>query len=114
MSDKHTSGRGYVLTWIGLLVLTALSYLASLVDVGPWDMTVALGIATVKAILVALIFMHLLEGHFTDRMVLLLSLAFVIILTALMIGDIATRHTFPAIQEKPVLPVFEEARAPGH
>lgn len=55
-----TSGYGvYVAVWASLIVLTGATVLASYVDIGIMNIVVALLIASVKASLVALYFMHL-------------------------------------------------------
>jgi cytochrome c oxidase subunit IV len=55
-----TSGYGaYVAVWASLILLSAATVLASYVDVGMINIVVALFIASVKASLVALYFMHL-------------------------------------------------------
>jgi len=50
----------YFLLYIALLVGTALTVGASYIDMGPWNPVVALAIATVKATLVVLFFMHIM------------------------------------------------------
>src|SRR5205814_10692103 len=45
--------------WIALLVGTYLTYAVAKLDLGPYNAAVALIIATTKALLVALFFMHL-------------------------------------------------------
>ena len=93
--DKHLGAGGYALVWIVLLALTGLSYWASTLGLAGWEAPVALAIAVVKATLVVWFFMHLLEAGFAMRMVVLVSALFVLILVALMAGDVATRRTFP-------------------
>ena len=51
--------RKYVMVWVVLLVLTAATVGISLIDLGLWNAAGALTIASVKAVLVALYFMHL-------------------------------------------------------
>lgn len=46
-------------TWGALMILTVLTVTASKFDLGAFDFPVAMGIATVKAMLVLMIFMHL-------------------------------------------------------
>jgi cytochrome c oxidase subunit 4 len=49
----------YVKVLATLLVLTALTVAAAQINFGPWNVVIAMGIATVKASLVLAIFMHL-------------------------------------------------------
>ena len=51
----------YVATLVTLLILTAITVGASYINFGSGNVVIALFIATVKAIIVALIFMHLLH-----------------------------------------------------
>ena len=51
----------YAKTLISLLILTGITVAVSYVDFGAFNVVVALTIATIKAILVALFFMHLLH-----------------------------------------------------
>ena len=51
--------RTYIIVWISLLILTAVTWWVSYVNLGMGNVAVALLIASVKAALVALFFMHL-------------------------------------------------------
>jgi len=51
--------KSYIMVWGALLVLTALTVGVSFMNLGLWNAGVALGIASIKAVLVALYFMHL-------------------------------------------------------
>lgn len=49
----------YVAVWGALIVLTAVTVGISYIDLGLWNASVALSVASLKAVLVALYFMHL-------------------------------------------------------
>ena len=84
--------RRYVAVWLALLALTATTYLTSRVDLGGhWNLVVALSIATVKAALVVLFFMHLWDSRGMNRMVFVVSIFFVLLLIGGVVGDMATR-----------------------
>ncbi len=51
--------RTYIIVWIALLILTGVTWGVSYVNLGMGNVAVALLIASVKAALVALFFMHL-------------------------------------------------------
>jgi cytochrome c oxidase subunit IV len=51
--------RTYILVWLALIVLTVVTWLVSYVHLGLLNVTVAMLIASSKAALVALFFMHL-------------------------------------------------------
>lgn len=60
MANGHGTGYGiYVAVWGGLIVLTGATVAISYVDLGLLNVAAALLIASVKASLVALFFMHL-------------------------------------------------------
>jgi len=56
----------YVIVWACLMALLVLTVVAAFFDLGTWSVVVALLIATAKALLVLLYFMHLrFEKHVT-------------------------------------------------
>ena len=58
--DGHTTPAGTYAKVLGaLLTLTVITVLAAGFEFGPWNTIIALGIASIKASLVALFFMHL-------------------------------------------------------
>lgn len=88
-----------------LLVLTVVTVAVSYVDFGPFNMVIAMGIAAMKATLVALIFMHL---YYDDKLYLtifimsILMLALFIVITlfdTLRRGDIYQQVEKPYTQE---------------
>jgi cytochrome c oxidase subunit 4 len=93
---KHVSGVDYVFTFIGLIVLATVSLLISFLHWPVWGTVIALGIAVIKALLVAFFFMHLAEQRFTNRATVVVSVLFVSLLVGLMAADVATRHTLAA------------------
>lgn len=73
--------------WAALMVLTYLTVAATGVNLGEWNIWIAMGIATVKASLVALIFMHLLYDHPFNGFILVASLVFVMLFIGLALLD---------------------------
>ena len=51
--------KAYIAVWAALIVLTAVTVAVSFLNLGLWNATVALSIASLKSALVALYFMHL-------------------------------------------------------
>jgi cytochrome c oxidase subunit 4 len=83
MEKGHGKGYGiYVAVWSGLVVLTVATVAVSYVDLGLLNVAVALLIASAKAALVALFFMHL---RFEGKLVWTFALVPVFFL-ALIIG----------------------------
>lgn len=81
----------YVKTWAALLVLTALTVLASGFDFGSGNLIVALVIASVKAALVAAVFMHLAYGNKMNALVLVVSVIMLGLLIGMTFMDTDTR-----------------------
>jgi cytochrome c oxidase subunit 4 len=82
----------YFLVWGALLLGTFLTYEVAKIDLGPFNPVVALVIATTKALLVALFFMHL--RHASDRqlkVVVASTLFFLMILLFLTLTDYMSR-----------------------
>jgi cytochrome c oxidase subunit 4 len=94
MSAHSTSSSlaTYVAIWVALLVGTALTVYASGLDLGPFNAAVALTIATIKATLVALFFMHIKgASEKLTKLVVISALFFLLILLSLSMADYATR-----------------------
>ncbi len=82
----------YFAVWVALLVGTGLTVFAATLDLGRFNAPVALGIATVKATLVALFFMHAWHaGEKLTKAVVITALFFLLLLLGLTMSDYATR-----------------------
>jgi cytochrome c oxidase subunit 4 len=95
MSDHSKSSPlpTYFAVWIALLVGTVLTYYAAKIDLGVFNAAVALTIATTKALLVTLFFMHL-KGASEKllKLVVISTIFFLFLLLALSLADYGTRH----------------------
>jgi cytochrome c oxidase subunit 4 len=92
---KHLGPVHYVLVWAALMVLTGVTLAVWKTDLShSGRVVVALTIATVKAALVAVFFMHLWEEQGIARLVLVVSAVFVALLIGLVMADNATRFPF--------------------
>jgi cytochrome c oxidase subunit 4 len=92
MSEHISSVKLYIGIWLALLVGTGLTVAAALVDMGPFNPIVALAIATTKAILVVLFFMHVKYAHEKlTKLVIIAGIFFFLILLALSMADYSTR-----------------------
>ena len=93
---ERASGARYWVTWVALLVGTFLTYALSRVHMHqPWALLVAMAIASTKAMLVVLFFMHLWDHGGANRLVFGTSVFFVALLIGLVVLDNATR--FPLL-----------------
>jgi cytochrome c oxidase subunit IV len=89
---KESSVTFYVGIWLTLLAGTALTVFAARIDLGNFNAAVALTIATVKALLVALFFMHIKGAHEKLlKLVVISTVFFLFILLALSMADYGTR-----------------------
>lgn len=93
MSPTSSIGLGhYLVTWAVLMALGILSYGLVFVSLAPpWGIAVALFIAAIKALLVALVFMHLLQHRGSVRLVAAFGAGFVLLLVVLMVVDVQNR-----------------------
>jgi cytochrome c oxidase subunit IV len=94
MSDHSKSSplKMYFGIWAALLVCTYLTYKAAFIELGRFNTPVALGIATFKATLVVLFFMHVWHaGEKLIKLVVISALFFLLLLLGLSMTDYATR-----------------------
>jgi cytochrome c oxidase subunit 4 len=73
--------------WATLLVLTYVTVAVTYVDLGEFNLIIAMAIATVKAALVVLFFMHLFYDHPFNACIFIISLAFVALFVILALLD---------------------------
>jgi cytochrome c oxidase subunit 4 len=92
---KHLGPAQYVLVWVALMVLTGVTLAVWKTNLSYGARVVlALSIATAKAALVAIVFMHLWEERGVARLVLVVSALFVALLIGLTLMDNATRFPY--------------------
>ena len=92
MSGHIMSSKFYYTIWIALLCLTVISAAVSFVNLGPFNTIVALVIATFKALLVVLFFMHVkYTSEKLTKMVIVAAIFWLLLLLALSMADYTTR-----------------------
>ena len=96
--ENHISLKTYVYVLVSLLILTVLTVAVSHIDFGIFNAFISMFIATGKASLVVLFFMHMKYENWFIWSIFLLSVFFVIVLFILSQLDIVTR-----VVEKSVL-----------
>lgn len=92
MSEPTVSRKTYLLTFLGLLGLTALTTVLGFVDMGPFNTAVALLLAAVKASLIAAFFMHALYESKLVRVVLAGGVIWFLILISITMTDYISRN----------------------
>lgn len=96
MSDnKHlhppVSLSTYVMVWLALLALTALTITAASLHFGSWSVLAAIVIATIKGTLVLMYFMHLRYEDRVFKIMLLLALFTLAVIMVLTFVDVLLR-----------------------
>ncbi len=98
MSHDRAHGpslKAYFLVFGALMALTALTVWAAFQHLGVWNTPLALAIAVTKAVLVALIFMHLRYSPKLTVFVVSASLLFLGFLVLITASDYLTRAWLP-------------------
>ena len=91
MSGHVSSIKLYIAIFLTLMVLTTVTILVAYINLGPWNKVVALGIASFKATLVVLYFMHVRFSSAITKLFAGVAFAFLAILLALTLSDVLTR-----------------------
>ncbi len=92
MSEHIVSSRLYWTIWMVLICLTGLTAWIASVDLGPFNTIIALLIATIKATIVVLFFMHVkYTSEKLTKMVIASAMFWLFILLSLSMADYATR-----------------------
>ena len=93
MSEHILSRKMYYGIWIALMILTVVTAAVATVDLGPFNTVVALLIASSKALLVILFFMHVkYASEKLTKLVIISSVFWLLILLFLSLADYSTRH----------------------
>jgi cytochrome c oxidase subunit 4 len=89
---RHIVGPGvYLLILFALLVGTALTVWASYVDLGLWNPVIALAIATTKAVLVVLFFMHVWYSTKLTKLTIVAGIFMFLVLISMTLTDYISR-----------------------
>ena len=95
MSSHGGNPTRYYAVFAALLVLTFTTYGIAYAPLGEWHVPAALGIAVVKATLVALIFMHLSESPKLTWLVVAAGMFTLVLLIGFILADYWTRSWLP-------------------
>jgi cytochrome c oxidase subunit 4 len=91
-NSKSSPLKMYFGIWAALLLGTFVTYKAAFLELGRYNAAVALIIATIKALLVALFFMHIKGAHEKLlKLVVVSTVFFLFILLILSMADYGTR-----------------------
>lgn len=101
----------YTAIILTLLTLTALTVVAAYVNLGPFNIVVALAIATIKATLVVLFFMHAKFVPRRTQLIIISGVFWLIILLFMTLSDYVTRVDYRGVRF-PISQHFSEGLAP--
>src|SRR4051812_12059337 len=92
MAHPTLTPKTYVVIYAALIGLTLLTvFLATSAHLGAWEIPAALGIATVKTVLVGLFFMHLIYSGRLTWLVIAAGVLFLAVMLSLTLADYWTR-----------------------
>ena len=92
MSEHIVPPKVYIGIFASLMVLTAATVAAAFVSLGEYNIVIALAIATVKASLVVLFFMHANYSPKRTQLVIVCAVFWLAIMLALTMSDYSTRQ----------------------
>jgi cytochrome c oxidase subunit 4 len=101
LSEHIVSPKVYIGIFLSLMVLTAATVAAAYVNLGPFNIVIALAIATLKATLVVLFFMHARYSPGRTHMVIISAIFWLAIMLSLTLSDYATRDHDVTINRPP-------------
>src|ERR687891_2245782 len=93
--EKVVQPKIYVRTCVVLLALLALTWAIAYVDLGPFNLIVALAAAITKAIVIALFFMHIKGSSRLLHLAAVAGVIWLLILISLTLSDYLTRGWVP-------------------
>jgi cytochrome c oxidase subunit IV len=91
VSEHVVSPKIYLVILLALMLGTVLTVAAAVKDFGPWNIVIALAIATTKATLVVLYFMHARYSPKRTQLVIVCAVFWLVILLGLTLSDYAMR-----------------------
>jgi cytochrome c oxidase subunit 4 len=109
--DPKAEAKTYTLTLALLLILTAITVGASYIQFGSLNVVIALGIATIKASLVALFFMHLRHDKPVNAVIACAGFLFLGLFLLFTFLDVDTRDPLQPVNLKAVAPAAAAAPA---
>jgi len=117
-SDEHKPHIIPLSVYLGiggaLLVLTGLTIWVAQINLGEWNIVIALVIAGIKATLVAFVFMHLFYDNKLYFMVFIGALGFLVLFIGLSMIDTMQRGDIYQEVARPIKPQLFQYAAPEH
>ncbi|PYJ46879.1 MAG: hypothetical protein DME85_08415 [Verrucomicrobia bacterium] len=95
MSENIVNPKTYIWTCIALLALLAVTWSIAYIDLGPFNLILALGVSVTKAIVIALFFMHIKGSSRLLHLAAVAGVMWLLILISLTLSDYSTRGWVP-------------------
>jgi cytochrome c oxidase subunit IV len=95
MSEQVVNPKIYIWTCIALLVLLGLTWSIAYVNLGPFNLIVALAVSITKAIVIALFFMHIKGSSRLLHLAAVAGVMWLLILISLTLSDYFTPDWVP-------------------
>jgi cytochrome c oxidase subunit 4 len=115
MAEEHHGAGRYYMVFAALIILTIVTYITGRMHLPTFGLALALLIATTKGMLVILFFMHLIDHKGANRLIMGVSVLFVLLMLVFPMADLATRFrpANPAGSHLSDLPDLEFPATPG-
>jgi cytochrome c oxidase subunit 4 len=95
MNHEITPAKTYYLVFVTLLILTFTTARVAYIDLGPFNVYVAMTIAIIKALLVVLFFMHVKQSSHVVKVFVAAGFFWLAIMLSLTLADYLTRGWVP-------------------
>lgn len=95
MSQPAISRKTYLFVWIGLLLLATATTLIGYLDLGPFNMPIAIAIATAKATLIVMFFMQAKAEPRVIQIIIAAGVLWILFMVTNTLGDYITRGWLP-------------------
>jgi cytochrome c oxidase subunit IV len=95
MKDHIVPVRTYVVIFVALIILTWVTTAIAFIDLGPFNVYVALTIAVIKATLVVLFFMHVKYSERVTKIYVAAGFFWLIIMIGMVLIDYISRTWLP-------------------
>jgi cytochrome c oxidase subunit 4 len=95
MSQPAASRKAYSLIWIALLVLALITTLIGYLNLGPFNMPIAIAIATAQAALIVMFFMEAKAESRVIHIIIAGGVIWILIMISNTLGDYVTRGWLP-------------------
>ena len=89
--QHDASIRPYIFVWLALTALTVITVVVAEIELGEWNIVLAMTIAIIKALLVVLYFMHVKHATSLTKLFVGAGLLWMLILFSLTLGDYFSR-----------------------